>query len=57
MAIKKKTSKIKTPDGSNMDYKVEKLKRKTTEDKIGKELKAKATAKTVAKKISTKKVK
>jgi hypothetical protein len=30
MAAKKS---IKTPDGSDMDYKVEKLKRKTPEDK------------------------
>jgi hypothetical protein len=57
MAIKKKRPKIKTPDGSDMDYKVEKLKRKTTEDKIREELKAKAAAKPVAKKISTKKAK
>jgi hypothetical protein len=43
--------KIKTPHGSPMDYKVEKLKAKTSEDKIREELKAKeAKKKTPAKK-------
>jgi len=34
--------KILTPEGSPMDYKVQKLKAKTSEDKIREELKAKA---------------
>ena len=34
--------KILTPEGSPMDYKVQKLKVKTSEDKIREELKAKA---------------
>lgn len=44
-----------TPDGSPMDYKVEKLKRKTTEDKVREELKAKEAAKPKAKKKAGKK--
>jgi hypothetical protein len=36
--------KILTPEGKPMDYKVKKLKAKTSEDKIREELKAKAAA-------------
>ena len=36
--------KILTPEGKPMDYKVQKLKAKTPEDKIREELKAKAAA-------------
>lgn len=46
MAGKKTTGKIKTPHGDDMDYKVEKLKRKTVADvKTEKELKKKARKK------------
>lgn len=37
--------KILTPGGKPMDYKVEKLKRKTAEDKVREELKAKEAKK------------
>jgi hypothetical protein len=51
MATAKNTSKIKTPSGYDMDYKVEKLSRKTAEHKsIEKELKKKATKPSVRKK-------
>jgi hypothetical protein len=44
--------KILTPQGKPMDYKVQKLKAKTPEDKIREELKAKeAKKKTTAKKV------
>jgi hypothetical protein len=47
--------KILTPQGSPMDYKVQKLKAKTPEDKIREELKAKeAKKKTPAKKKAKK---
>jgi hypothetical protein len=46
--------KIKTPHGSPMDYKVEKLKAKKPEDKIKEELKAKEAKKAPAKKKAKK---
>lgn len=48
--------KILTPEGKPMDYKVQKLKAKTPEDKIREELKAKAKA-TEKKKTPVKKKK
>ena len=42
--------KVLTPEGSPMDYKVQKLKDKTPEDKVREELKAKAAAKPAVKK-------
>lgn len=49
--------KILTPDGKPMDYKVQKLKAKTPEDKIKEELKAKAKSDSGTKKSSKKKKK
>ena len=49
--------KILTPEGSPMDYKVQKLKAKTSEDKIREELKAKADASAKKKARAKKKAK
>jgi hypothetical protein len=49
--------KILTPQGKPMDYKVQKLKAKTSEQKIREELKAKADAKPKVKKVPGKKAK
>jgi len=46
--------KILTPEGKPMDYKVEKLKAKTPEDKIREELKAKEDKKKTPKKKAKK---
>jgi hypothetical protein len=46
--------KILTPQGKPMDYKVQKLKAKTPEDKIREELKAKEAKKAPAKKKAKK---
>lgn len=42
-------NRIKTPDGSDMDYKVAPLKKKTVKDKVAEELAKKAAKKPKAK--------